>query len=197
MKRVFPPVILLAVTLAWVASASALSISFLEPISPTANIEVSFPSFTGVENRSDELSSSVFTSPSVARVNLGPIENTQGTLALVGLTQPGSAGLSGLLRLTSQIEDVGGLRVVGFELKFLSDDAASLPVSENLTATFVESALPQVVVSGMFKLVSEESVDLTVTVQSLDAVPEPSTLLLFGSSLLAMSGTLWRRYRHS
>jgi hypothetical protein len=31
----------------------------------------------------------------------------------------------------------------------------------------------------------------------LEPVPEPSTLLLFGSSLFGMGGALWRRYRHS
>jgi len=33
--RVFLPLILVAVTLAWVGSASAISISFIEPISPS------------------------------------------------------------------------------------------------------------------------------------------------------------------
>jgi len=45
------------------------------------------------------------------------------------------------------------------------------------------------------------SIDLTVNLQSdLDnggsTVPEPSTLLLFGSSLAGV-GAVWRRYRHS
>jgi hypothetical protein len=41
-------------------------------------------------------------------------------------------------------------------------------------------------------------VSLNITTQSdldLAPVPEPSTLLLFGSSLAGL-GTLWRRYRH-
>jgi hypothetical protein len=42
------------------------------------------------------------------------------------------------------------------------------------------------------------TLDFTINTQSdldLAPVPEPSTLLLFGSSLAGL-GTLWRRYRH-
>jgi hypothetical protein len=59
----------------------------------------------------------------------------------------------------------------------------------------VESGVPQLALS----LTLANIATLSVTTQSdldLAPVPEPSTLLLFGSSLAGL-GTLWRRYRRS
>ena len=59
----------------------------------------------------------------------------------------------------------------------------------------VESGVPQLALS----LTLANIATLSVTTQSdldLAPVPEPSTLLLFGSSLAELD-TLWRRYRRS
>lgn len=80
--RVCLSLILIAVTLAWVGSASALSISFLEPISPTANIDVS------VMNLSVPFV--VSTSPESASLTVGSVTTSSTLLARVALTQPGS-----------------------------------------------------------------------------------------------------------
>jgi len=192
--RVLLPLILVAVTLAWVGSASALSISFIEPISPTGNVDVSVLNLTAV--------GTIATAPESASVTVGTVTASSSVLAAVGLTQPGSmhmegggAGISDLIILRT-FSSVTGLPV-GFQVSFQSDTETGIPNPGNLTKTIVETGLPQTVLSGAFVLPVVGSVDLTVTAQSdLDPVPEPSTLLLFGSGLAGVA-TLWRRYRHS
>ena len=192
--RVLLPLILVAVTLAWVGSASALSISFIEPISPTGNVDVSVLNLTAV--------GTIATAPESASVTVGTVTASSSVLAAVGLTQPGSmhmegggAGISDLIILRT-FSSVTGLPV-GFQVSFQSDTETGIPNPRNLTKTIVETGLPQTVLSGAFVLPVVGSVDLTVTAQSdLDPVPEPSTLLLFGSGLAGVA-TLWRRYRHS
>jgi hypothetical protein len=195
--RTLLPLILIAVTLAWVSSASALSISFLEPLSPTGNIDVSVMNLTtpGV----------VSTSPELATVTVGTVTTSSTLLARVALTQPGSMhregggmGVSDLLELRTFSGSGPTAAPVGFQVSFQSDGEMGITNPGGLTAVIVENGLPQTLLSGAFTLPVVGSVDLTVTGQSdLDPVPEPSTLLLFGSSLLGMGGALWRRYRHA
>jgi hypothetical protein len=192
--RVILPLIVCVMAFAWVGSASALSISFIEPVSPTANINVSVLNLT--------TGGTIATAPESASVTVGTVTASSTVLAAVGLTQPGSmqmegggAGLSDLV-IVRTFSSITGLPV-GFQVSFQSDTETGLPNPGNLTAMIVETGLPQVVLSGAFGLPVVGTVDLTVTAQSdLEAVPEPSTLLLFGSTLLG-GGTLWRRYRHS
>jgi hypothetical protein len=171
-----------ALTLAWISSASAISISFIEPISPTANIIVT----------TDILGATITTSPEFASVSVS-------APALLGL----SASAAIALRegsLTGPISDLITLSLAGGTLSasFQSDAEAGLPGTPLLN--LVETGLPQVVLS----LQLSELVSLSITAQSgldeggdnLAPVPEPSTLLLFGSSLAGF-GVLWRRYRPS
>jgi hypothetical protein len=74
-SRTLLPFILIAVTLAWVGSASALAISFLEPISPTSNITVSVLDLTAI--------GVISTSPELASLTVG----TAGSVALSVTTQ--------------------------------------------------------------------------------------------------------------
>jgi hypothetical protein len=185
--------VLAAVSLVWVGSASALSISFLEPVSPTANIDVSVMNLTtaGV----------VATSPELATLTVGTVTTTSTVLAQVGLTQPGSMhregggqGVSDLLTLRTF--SVPGGALVGFQVSFQSDGEMGVDRPSGSIVLIPETGHPQIALDGDFTLPLVGSVDLTVTTQSdLDPVPEPSTLLLFGSSLLGMGGTVWRRYR--
>ncbi len=81
---------------------------------------------------------------------------------------------------------------------FQSDAEAGLPGTP--LVNLVETGLPQLALSVQLGTLAS----LTITTQSdlaeggdnLAPVPEPSTLLLFGSSLAGF-GVLWRRYRPS
>ena len=101
---------------------------------------------------------------------------------------------------------------VGFQVAFESDAETAL----SGTGLIDETGLPQIALQSSLSVPLVGSIDLTVNVQSdldnggggggggggdngggdLSAVPEPSTLLLFGSSLAGV-GAVWRRYRHS
>jgi hypothetical protein len=175
----------MALALAWVSSASAISISFIEPISPTDNITVTTDLGVGA---------TILTSPELASVSIS-------IPALVGLSL--SAAIA--LREGSVTGPISDLLTVSLTsagvltASFQSDAEAGLPGTP--LANLVETGLPQVALSvGLGPLAS-----LTITTQSdlaeggdnnLAPVPEPSTLLLFGSSLAGF-GVLWRRYRPS
>ena len=63
----------------------------------------------------------------------------------------------------------------------------------------VETGLPQLFTLMVVNGANGASATFEFTLQSdldLAPVPEPSTLLLFGSSLAGF-GAVWRRYRHS
>ena len=152
--RVCLSLILVAVTLAWVGSASALSISFLEPISPTGNIDVS------VMNLSVPFV--VSTSPESASLTVGTVTTSSTLLARVALTQPGSMhmegggqGVSDLLELRTFSAPTGA--PAGFQVSFQSDGETGIPNPGGLTAVLVETGLEQLLLSGTFSLPVERS----------------------------------------
>jgi hypothetical protein len=160
----------IALVVAWVGSANALQISFIEPISPTESIAVS----------TDIVGASISTSPERADV-VATLAGfvLPGVSVQVGLTEPGTGALSDLLRVDLSPNPSGGV----LRASFFSD------------LTLDETGLPQLALS----LSLGDLGSLTITTQSdleLAPVPEPSTLLLFGSSLAGF-GVLWRRYRPS
>src|SRR5260370_15758928 len=119
---------LVAMTLAWVGSAGAISSSFIEPASETANIRVG-----------TDISSTIFTSPQFANLTVGAVTDFSTGLARVGLTQPGSghmegggARLSDLLTLRTFSTPTGG--PVGFQVLFPSYSEKGNPKPGGLTA---------------------------------------------------------------
>ena len=191
--RLLFALILVAVTLAWAGSAGAVSISFIEPASETASILVS-----------TDISGTLFTSPEFASLTVGGVTDSSTVLARVALTQPGSmhmegggAGVSDLLTLRTFSTPTGG--PVGFQVSFQSDSETGIPNPGGLTATIVETGLDQLLLSGTFSLPVVGLVDLTVTGRSdLEAVPEPATLLLFGTTMTGLGlAARWRRRRQS
>jgi hypothetical protein len=137
---------------------------------------------------------SVVTSPELATVTVGT-QTATSTTTSVGLREPGTSLLSD--RVTLQVFSLNTLPV-GFQVAFESD--AETPLSG--TGLIDETGLPQLALQSSLTIPIAGSIDLTVNLQSDlenggSTVPEPSTLLLFGSSVVGMSGALWRRYRHS
>lgn len=186
-RWVIPP-LLVGLILGWQGSAQALSISFLEPTSGSGNIVVNVLDLTA--------SAVTTTSPEAASVAFGTVTGASTLLARVALTQPGSMHMEGG---GMGVSDLLELRTftAGFLVSFQSDGETGIPNPGGLTATLVETGLPQTLLSGAFTLPVVGPVDLTVTGQSdLDPVPEPATMLLFGTALAGAGlAARWRRRR--
>ena len=181
-----------ALTLAWVGSANAVSISLsFTDLVPGANVVVGVDAVPALPIG---VPVTVSTSPALATVTVGT-QTTTSLVTSVGLLEPGTALLSDLVTLRVYTE--AGL-AVGFQVAFQSDGEGALPG----IGLIDETGLPQIALQSSFSVLAVGSIDLTVNVQSdldngvgdLAPVPEPSTLLLFGSSLAGLSA-VWRRYR--
>jgi hypothetical protein len=193
----------MALTLAWVGSASAISISLsFTDLIPGANIVVGgVPGVGGVPPLPPPFSAipiAVFTSPELATVSVGNVTGVKTEIAAVALTEPGSSTISDLLT-------VSVFSSLGAEVRFQSDTETGLTPNGFFTTFLPETGLPQIALHQEFSIsiggLVPLSLDLTVNTASdldngLAPVPEPSTLLLFGSSLAGF-GAMWRRYRHT
>jgi PEP-CTERM motif len=174
--RLLLPLAIMVLTLGWVGSASAISISFIEPISPTASIGVT----------TDLVGATITTSPELASVSISSPAPVGLSLSAAIALREGS--------LTGPISDLLTVSLASSTLtaSFQSDAETGLPGTP--LVNLVENGLPQLALSVDLSSV----VSLNITTQSdldLAPVPEPSMLLLFGSSLTGV-GVLWRRYRH-
>jgi hypothetical protein len=164
------------------APASAASISFIE-LSEGSTILLlteglgSFTASVGSES---------------ATVTVGAATATSVPLLSIGLTEQGSGELSDLI---SARAFVSGTALTGaYQVSFDSNTEGGLTAPPGVVTTLIpETGLPQVVFSGSLPLVG---VDLTITALSdLDPVPEPATLLLFGSTIASLGFLVRRRGR--
>jgi hypothetical protein len=135
----------------------------------------------------DLVGATITTSPELASVSVS-------VPALVGLSLSAAIALREG-SLAGPISDLVTVSLASGTLtaSFQSDAEAGLPGTP--LVNLVETGLPQVALSVDLSSV----LSLSITTQSdldLAPVPEPSTLLLFGSSLAGF-GAVWRRYRHS
>jgi hypothetical protein len=181
------PLVIVGLVLVGVGSASALSISFLEPISPTANIVVVTDIVGATISATPESASLAFT------ITLPPNANFQSVSLRTALTEPGvpsSSGVSDLITLTAS---QGGNNVVTVTASFVSDPTTEVllppgtPTPIFITETGAVQPIFVVSIGGV--------ADLTVSAQS--EVPEPSTAVLFAFASIGTAGALWRRYRCS
>jgi hypothetical protein len=162
------------------APAGAASISFIELSEEGSTILLltsglgSFTASVGSES---------------ATVTVGTATATSVPLLSIGLTDSG-----GISDLISARAFISGTTLTGaYQVSFESDTEGALTAPPGVVTTLIpEMGLPQVVFSGSLPLVG---VDLTITALSdLEPVPEPTTLLLFGTTIASM-GLLarWRR----
>jgi hypothetical protein len=191
----------MALTLGWVGSASAVSISLsFTDLIPGANVVVGgVPGLNGVPPLPVPIPIVVSTTPELATVSFGNVTGLFTVPASVALTEPGAP---------SHISDLVSVRLfaAGAQVRFESDSEASLTLPPGIvTLLLPETGLPQIALHQEFSIsiggLVPLSLDLTVNTASdldngLAPVPEPSTLLLFGSSLAGF-GAMWRRYRHT
>jgi hypothetical protein len=207
----------MALTLGWVGSASAISISLsFTDLVPGANIVVGgVPVINGVPQLPAPFSAvpiGVFTSPELATVSFGNVTGPSIVVAAVALTEPGSSAISDLVT-------VRAFGTLGAQVSFQSDTEVGLTIPPgivSITTLLPETGLLQPALSSSVSLGQLLSLEFAISLQSdldngggggggngggngggdLAAVPEPSTLLLFGSSLAGF-GAVWRRYRHT
>ena len=180
--RALLPLAVVALTLAWATSASAFSISFIEPVSETANISAT----------TDLVNATVTTSPELASISA----------VIPGLPGVSFAPLAFALRegaITGPISDLVTISMTNGSLtaSFQSDAETGLSVSGTPVLNAIETTVPQ-----LFTLIVASEVGsatFAITLQSdldLAPVPEPSTLLLFGSGMAGL-GAVWRRSRRN
>ena len=165
----------------YTAPASAASISFIE-LSEGSTILLltsglgSFTTSVGSES---------------ATVTVGTATATSVPLLSIGLTEQGSGAISDLISARAFVS--GTMLTGAYQVSFESDTEAALSAPAGVVTTLIpETGLPQIVFSGSLPLVG---VDLTITVLSdLDPVPEPTTVLLFGTTIATMGlFARWRR----
>jgi hypothetical protein len=176
------PVIAL-ISLVCTGPTSAASISFIEvsegaPILLLTSGLGSFAASVGSES---------------ASVTVGTATGTSVPLLSFGLTEEGSTQISDLISARAFIS--GGTLTGAFQVSFESDTEGPLTAPPGVVTTLIpETGLPQVVFSGSLPLLS---VDLTITALSeLEAVPEPTTLLLWGTTLTGLGlAARWRKRR--
>jgi len=173
--------------LGWQSGADALTISFLEPASGTGNIVVNVLDLS--------VPAVVSTSPEAASVTVGTATEASTLVARVGLIQPGSMHMEGGGMGVSDVLELRTFLSTGFRVSFQSDGETGIPNPGGFTAPLiVETGLPQTLLSGTFTLPVVGSVALTVNGQSdLDPVPEPATMVLFGTALTGVGIAVRRR----
>jgi PEP-CTERM motif-containing protein len=182
--RLLLPLAVVALTLAWATSASAFSISFIEPISPTDNISATTDLGHATVTTSPELASISAFIPTLSGVSLAP-------LAFALREGPvDSAPISDLVTISI----TNGSVTASFQSDTETGLSGPTPVLNATEATF-----PQLFTLTLLAADFSEIATFAITVQSdldLAPVPEPSTLLLFGFSMAAL-GAVWRRSRRN
>lgn len=162
--------------------ASAASISFIE-VSEGASILL-------LTSGLGSLTASVGSES--ASVTVGTATGTSVPLLSIGLTGQGSTQISDLISARAFIS--GSTLTGAFQISFDSDTEGPLNAPPGVVTTLIpETGLPQVVFSGSLPLIG---LDLTITALSdLDPVPEPTTLLLFGTTVVGLGLARWRQHR--
>jgi hypothetical protein len=177
LRWLLAPVVL--VGLVWTGTASAYFVSFIEPADGTGTNVVVTTDIPGV--------SVDLLNGETAAVDVGPRSGTLLSVQGVGLIQPGIVGEDGV----SGVSDIVLLQILsdGFRVLFESDpDFAGGVIPTQGLPQVTETGSPQVVLSGPFTLPGLGTIDLTVTAQSdLTPVPEPMTMVLGGTGLLALA----------
>src|SRR5438128_298688 len=175
LRGILVPLIIVGLVMVGVGPASALMISFIEPLEATANIIVA----------TDIPGSMVMTSLELASLSA----------TLVGAVIPEPISASIALRegsLTGPISDLLTVSLAtsgALSASFTSDTEAPLPGSP--LVSFVETGLLQQVSSTSLGPLGT----LTISTQSDLNVPEPSTLFFLGSAFVGLAGVKWRRRR--
>ena len=172
------PLIIVGLVLVAVGPASALMISFTEPVEGTANIIVA----------TDIPGSMIMTS----------LESASLSAQLVGSVIPEPVSMLIALRegsLTGPISDLlsVSLSITGaLSASFTSD--SEMPLTGSPTVSLVETGFPQPAFSmSLGALLGSLAISIQSDLDPITTTPEPSTLLFLGSALVGLAGFMLRR----
>lgn len=182
----------------------AIAVSIITLFSPPGTVPADAASISFVEVSegaliivlTSGLGSSVTTTvgSESASVTVGTATATSVPLLSIGLTEQGSSQISDLIRASAFVTESS--LTGAFQVSFQSDTETALTAPTDVVTTLIpETGLPQMVFSGALPLIG---LDLTITALSdLDPVPEPTTLLLWGTTLTGLGLIRWRRSRQT
>lgn len=128
----------------------------------------------------------------------GSLAQPVATRLRTALLEPGVPSTSGVSDLITLSATQSGNNMASFTASFQSDPTTEVPLLPGNASVFITETGALQPIFNVGISIAGVPTTLTVSAQSgLEAVPEPSTAVLFAFASIGTAGALWRRYRCS